>query len=238
MYQYSPSLKETCERYAPYIKPATVELAKIDVKTFNLFKDWLYRQSLGCADEEIAQWKAEKSKNGEKTDLVDKCEDEPLIDLDDSMQNDKPKQNDAMEARSSDPDDNVALTHFCYPQMAALLDLYLFADMAQAPVLKNQCITKYYQFTMATGYIMTPWLSYMWKYTTKTSLMRKFLLDLLTWEMPPSLLETNPQDFPEELKSELLVNMGYAFQIARHSSNNLEFGNPLRDLTKYHEKVE
>ncbi|TGO45792.1 hypothetical protein BCON_0365g00100 [Botryotinia convoluta] len=133
---------------------------------------------------------------------------------------------------------NVALTNFCYPHMANLLDLYLFADMAKLPLLKNQCIAKYYKFTKATGYIMTPWLSYMWKYTTKEMLIRKFLLDLLTWEMPPLLFETNSKDFPEELRLELLINMGYVIQVARHGTSAIEKSNPLNDLNNYYEKVE
>lgn len=156
------------------------------------------------------------------------------------MKNSNSKGKMILETKNGDLDDrsNVALTNFCYPHMTALLDLYLFADMARVPALKNQCIKKYYEFTKATGYITTSWLPYMWKYTTKNMLIHKFLLDLLTWEMPPSLTETNSKDFPEELRLELLVNMGYVIQIARHGSSGLENSNPLRALSNYYEKID
>ncbi|KAJ8062791.1 hypothetical protein OCU04_008048 [Sclerotinia nivalis] len=230
-YQHSPYLGEACERYSEGLERTTIEFLKT---------------KLGSADEEISEWRAEKAKNDKGADLDNKSDEGPLIDLDESkgndysMKNSNSKGNIILETNSGDLDDrsNVALTNFCYPHMAALLDLYLFADMARVPALKNQCIKKYYEFTKATGYIITPWLSYMWKYTTKTMLMHKFLLDLLTWEMPPSLLETNSKDFPEELRLELLVNMGYVIQIARHGSSALENSNPLKDLSNYYEKVD
>ncbi|KAF7858908.1 hypothetical protein EAF04_008949 [Stromatinia cepivora] len=245
-YQHSPYLGEACERYSEGLKRTAIEFLKTNDTTFKLFRDWLYKQELGSADDEIAGWRAEKAKNDERADHNNKSDEGPLIDLDesrgndDSMKNGNLKGNIILETNSSDLDDksNVALTNFCYPHMAALLDLYLFADMARVPALKNQCIKKYYEFTKATGYIMTPWLSYMWKYRSKTMLMHKFLLDLLTWEMPPSLLETNSKDFPEELRLELLVNMGYVIQVARHGSSALENSNPLRDLSNYYEKVD
>ncbi|CAD6449290.1 b7984a70-80fd-4bce-94e1-b6c296863743 [Sclerotinia trifoliorum] len=217
-YQHSPYLGEACDRYSEGLERATIEFAKTNDNTFKLFRDWLYKQELGSAHEEIAEWRAEKAKNSKGNS----------------------NGNMVLETKSGDLDDrgNVALTNFCFPHMAALLDLYLFADMARVPALKNQCIKKYYEFTKATGYITTSWLSYMWKYTTKTMLMHKFLLDLLTWEMPPSLLETNSKDFPEELRLELLVNMGYVIQIARHGSSALENSNPLRDLSNYYEKID
>ncbi|CAD6441699.1 5aec3db5-143a-4528-88de-812745b73b48 [Sclerotinia trifoliorum] len=227
-YQHSPYLGEACDRYSE-------GLEQIGFTSKSL-----------AAHEEIAEWRAEKAKNSKGSDLDNKSDEGPIIDFDESKGNDDLVKNSnsngnmVLETKSGDLDDrgNVALTNFCFPHMAALLDLYLFADMARVPALKNQCIKKYYEFTKATGYITTSWLSYMWKYTTKTMLMHKFLLDLLTWEMPPSLLETNSKDFPEELRLELLVNMGYVIQIARHGSSALENSNPLRDLSNYYEKID
>ncbi|KAI9640623.1 hypothetical protein NHQ30_010922 [Ciborinia camelliae] len=230
LYRHAPYFKEVLKDLSEEFEPASIDLPKTEVKTFKLFCSWLYEQKLGSADEEIAQWKAERDKSGKGTYLDNKSDEEALTYLGDSV----------TESTSSDFDDkeNVALVKFCQPQMASLLSLYLFADMARVPALKNECITKFYEFTKATGYIMTPWLWYMWKYTSKTSMMRKFLLDLLTWEMPPSLLETNSKDFPEDLRLELLISMGYVIQVARHGSLALEKNNPLRDLSKYYERVD
>ncbi|KAF7891375.1 uncharacterized protein EAF02_001700 [Botrytis sinoallii] len=219
----SPTIKALIEKQNAINFPQTNDVV------FKLFKTWLYKLDLGDADEEIAQWKARKVKTGEE---AQKADEGSLIDLDTSKGKGNTKKirdsqkNEILEMIGGDLNatSNVALTNFCYPHMANLLDLYLFADMAK--------------FTKATGYIMTPWLSYMWKYTTKGMLIRKFLLDLLTWEMPPLLFETNSKDFPEELRLELLVNMGYVIQVARHGTTALEKSNPLNEMSSYFEEVE
>ncbi|KAF5869074.1 uncharacterized protein Bfra_011616 [Botrytis fragariae] len=243
LYRHAPFLKGACEHYSRGLDHSAINFPQTNDVVFKLFKAWLYKLDLGDADEEIAQWKAGRVKTGEKVQKVDEG---PLIDLDTSKGKANAKKisdsqrDENLETTSSDLNttNNVALTNFCYPHMANLLDLYLFADMAKLPLLKNQCIAKYYKFTKATGYIMTPWLSYMWKYTTKEMLIRKFLLDLLTWEMPPLLFETNSKDFPGELRLELLVNMGYVIQVARYGTSAIEKSNPLNDLNNYYEKVE
>ncbi|KAF7889359.1 uncharacterized protein EAF01_010852 [Botrytis porri] len=243
LYRHAPLLKGACEHYSRGIDYSAINFPQANDVVFKLFEAWLYKLDLGDADEEIAQWKAKKAKTSEKEQKIDEG---PLIDLDTSKGKTNAKkisdskENENLGTTISDliATSNVALTNFCYPHMANLLDLYLFADMAKLPLLKNQCITKYYRFTKATGYIMTPWLSYMWKYTTKGMLIRKFLLDLLTWEMPPLLFETNSKDFPEELRIELLINMGYVIQVARYGTSAIEKSNPLNDLSNYYEKVE
>ncbi|KAF7917244.1 uncharacterized protein EAE98_010349 [Botrytis deweyae] len=243
LYRHAPFLKGACEHYSRGLDHSAINFPQTNDVVFKLFKTWLYKLDLGDADEEIAQWKARKVKTGEEAQKVDEG---PLIDLDTSKGKGNTKKirdsqkNEILEMIGGDLNatSNVALTNFCYPHMANLLDLYLFADMAKLPLLKNQCIAKYYRFTKATGYIMTPWLSYMWKYTTKGMLIRKFLLDLLTWEMPPLLFETNAKDFPEELRLELLVNMGYVIQVARHGTTALEKSNPLNEMSNYFEEVE
>ncbi|KAB8293789.1 hypothetical protein EYC80_009274 [Monilinia laxa] len=231
LYRHSSYLKELLHSGSEEFGPATIDLPKTGVKTFKLFRGWLYRRGLGRAEEEIAEWKAELVKNGKGTDETDEM---PLIDLGEGNNN--------METRVVDFDDksNVALVKFCQPLMADLLILYLFADMARLPALKNDCIAKFYEFTKASEYIMTGWLQYIWEYTDRKSMMHKFLLDLLTWEMSPSVLETNSKDFPEDLRLKLLVSMGYVIQIARHgsSASELENSNPLKGLSKYYEKIE
>ncbi|KAK6599141.1 hypothetical protein H4I96_08345 [Botrytis cinerea] len=224
LYRNAPFLKGACEHYSRGLEYSAINFPQTN-------------------DVEIAQWKARRVKTGEKEKKIDEG---PLIDLETSKGKENTKnisesqKNENLEMANGDLNttSNVALTNFCYPHMANLLDLYLFADMARLSLLKNQCIAKYYRFTKATGYIMTPWLSYMWKHTRKEMLMRKFLLDLLTWEMPPLLFETNSKDFPEELRIELLVNMGYVIQVARHGTTALEKCNPLNDLDNYYEEVE
>ncbi|RAL62664.1 hypothetical protein DID88_004507 [Monilinia fructigena] len=232
LYRHSSYLKELLQSGSEEHGPATIDLPKTEVKTFKLFRGWLYKQGLGSAEEKIAEWKSAFVKNGKGADETDET---PLIDLDEG--------NNYMETKIADFDSksNVgACQVLCQPLMADLLILYLFADMARLPALKNDCITKFYGFTKATEYIMTGWLQYIWEYTDKKSMMHKFLLDLLTWEMSPSVLETNSKDFPEDLRLELLISMGYVIQIARHgsSASELENSNPLKDLSKYYEKVE
>lgn len=122
--------------------------------------------------------------------------------------------------------------------MENLLRLYMFADMARIPGLKNDCIKKYYEFNVASGYITTDWLTYVWQYTTKTHLIRKFFLDLLTWETDTQVIALRSRDFPDDLKVGLMVNMSYVIQISRYGSTHLEGSNPLRNLDKYYEKVE
>ncbi|KAM0304063.1 hypothetical protein ACHAO8_011456 [Botrytis cinerea] len=243
LYRNAPFLKGACEHYSRGLEYSAINFPQTNDVVFKLFKAWLYKLDLGDADQEIAQWKARRVKTGEKEKRIDEG---PLIDLETSKGKENTKnisesqKTENLEMANGDLNttSNVALTNFCYPHMANLLDLYLFADMAKLSLLKNQCIAKYYRFTKATGYIMTPWLSYMWKHTRKEMLMRKFLLDLLTWEMPPLLFETNSKDFPEELRIELLVNMGYVIQVARHGTTVLEKCNPLNDLDNYYEEVE
>lgn len=231
LYRHSSYLKELLQSGSEEYGPTTIDLPKTGIKTFKLFRSWLYKQGLGSAEEEIAQWKSGLVKNGKGTEETDE---RPLVDLGEGNNN--------MEMKKADFDDksNVALVKFCQSHMADLLILYLFADMARLPALKNDCITKFYEFTKATGYIMTGWVEYIWEYTAKDSMMHKFLLDLLTWEMSPSVLEANSKDFPEDLRLKLLISMGYVIQIARHGSSSsvLENSNPLKDLSKYYEKVE
>ncbi|TGO26787.1 hypothetical protein BPAE_0053g00410 [Botrytis paeoniae] len=185
LYRHAPFLKGACEHYSRGLDHSAINFPQTNDVVFKLFKTWLYKLDLGDADEEIAQWKARKVKAGEKEQKFDEG---PLIDLEtskgkvDVKRISDSQRDENLETTSSDLNttSNVALTNFCYPHMANLLDLYLFADMTKLPLLKNQCIAKYYKFTKATGYIMTPWLSYMWNYTTKEMLIRRFLLDLLT----------------------------------------------------------
>ncbi|ESZ92028.1 hypothetical protein SBOR_7594 [Sclerotinia borealis F-4128] len=229
LYRHSPYLKGELKDCTEEIGPASIDLPKTEVGTFKLFWVWLYKQKLASVDEETVQWAAETGEavedvDSEKVDNVDETNDKDLIKFE-------------TESKTTDEKKKEKFAMFCAHRMANLLKLHVFADWSRIPALKNECIKRYYEFKEASGYIATPWVSYVWKHTNKDSLLRKFFLDMLTWEMDPSLFETNPRDFPDNVRLELLVNMGYVIQIARHGSLRLENGNPMKDLTKYFEKV-
>ncbi|THV54044.1 hypothetical protein BGAL_0035g00070 [Botrytis galanthina] len=82
--------------------------------------------------------------------------------------------------------------------MRKILELYVFADMVQIPALKNCCIVKYDEFHRSIkkrcgthdddGFEMTlESISYVWKNTRDSDLIRVYLLDSVSWKSEPSI---------------------------------------------------
>ncbi|KAF7952635.1 hypothetical protein EAE96_005867 [Botrytis aclada] len=84
--------------------------------------------------------------------------------------------------------------------MRKILELYVFADMAQMPALKNCCIGKYDELRRGIksphdrhGYddfeMALESISYVWKNTKDSDLIRAYLLDSVSWRSEPSIRE-------------------------------------------------
>ncbi|KAF5875564.1 uncharacterized protein Bfra_004017 [Botrytis fragariae] len=84
--------------------------------------------------------------------------------------------------------------------MRKMLELYVFADMVQIPALKNCCIGKYDELRRGIknkhdrhdhdDFEMTlESISYVWKNTRNSDLIRVYLLDSISWRSEPSIRE-------------------------------------------------
>ncbi|KAF7881532.1 hypothetical protein EAF00_011901 [Botryotinia globosa] len=88
--------------------------------------------------------------------------------------------------------------HEIHMSMRRILELYVFADMVQIPALKNCCIVKYDEFRRSIkkrcdshdhdDFEMTlESISYAWKNTRDSDLIRVYLLDSVSWRSEPSI---------------------------------------------------
>lgn len=84
--------------------------------------------------------------------------------------------------------------------MTKMLELYVFADMVQIPALKNHCIAKYDELRRHIkdrsegrdhnhDHLETSLesISYVWKNTKDSDLIRVYLLDSVAWRSEPSI---------------------------------------------------
>ncbi|EDN99360.1 predicted protein [Sclerotinia sclerotiorum 1980 UF-70] len=106
--------------------------------------------------------------------------------------------------------------------------------MARIPVLQNNCMKKFYETTERANYMPTDQLAYIWQHTNETSLLRKAMIDMLTWEWDTSVFLSQRDSIPNVVKDEALVAMRLC--IKRILPLTTVRG-PLENLTNYYVKV-
>ncbi|KAF7895827.1 uncharacterized protein EAF01_009789 [Botrytis porri] len=193
----------------------TMKLPETDTEIFDLFMGWLYTRelmaesTLGIEDpiERSGKNKCSEEDPPERNETFKR----KIQALMNALENETWKS----EAETLFEDtvgkrflDNLAaqvnkeVNNKIYTSMSKTLGLYIFADMAQIPALKNCCIKKYDElrrgiknqhdghdhdhddFGMTLGSI-----SNMWKNTRDSDLMRMYLLDSVSWRSEPSIQE-------------------------------------------------
>ncbi|CAD6449301.1 77df6434-a89c-49e6-a664-b6a9ae784c83 [Sclerotinia trifoliorum] len=135
-------------------------------------------------------------------------------------------------------------------RIRTLLELYVFADMVQVPAIKNNCIKEYYEMAIPEKEYLTERknLAYIWEHTNESDLIRKFMVDLIVWDVPEISVENNLSQSPVEVIILVIFAMKKIIGHARTESVQLEkrrpkfrslpsLISPLGDLTKYYVKV-
>ncbi|APA08513.1 predicted protein [Sclerotinia sclerotiorum 1980 UF-70] len=135
-------------------------------------------------------------------------------------------------------------------RIRTLLELYVFADMIQVPVIKNNCIKEYCEMTiLEKEYLIEQKnLAYIWEHTNESDLVRKFIVDLIVWDFPKMLFEKKVYSLPMEGFFLIILAMKKIIGDARAESAELErrrskfkslqsLVSPLGDLTKYYVNI-
>ncbi|KAF7858873.1 hypothetical protein EAF04_008915 [Stromatinia cepivora] len=135
-------------------------------------------------------------------------------------------------------------------RIRTLLELYVFADMIQVPAIKNNCIKEYCEMTtLEKEYLIEHKnLSYIWEHTNEGDLVRKFMVDMIVWDLREISYEKNLDQSSGEISILTILAMKKIIRDARAESEQLEkrrsksrsltsLISPLGDLTKYYAKV-
>ncbi|KAK6591693.1 hypothetical protein H4I96_12249 [Botrytis cinerea] len=185
-----------------------IKLPETDTEIFDLFMGWLYTREFSSASLEIEEWETEAERKvvAESTSGIGDPTKEALMN---ALENETWKgEAEALleDAVGKEFLDNLAakinkkVNSKIHISMRKMLELYVFADMVQINALKNHCIAKYDELRRKIkdryegrdhnhDHLETPLesISYVWKNTRDSDLIRVYLLDSVAWRSEPSI---------------------------------------------------
>ncbi|PMD35266.1 hypothetical protein L207DRAFT_110390 [Hyaloscypha variabilis F] len=94
-----------------------------------------------------------------------------------------------------------------WPDTEDLVKLYVFADMARIPTLQNQALRALHNISDINNNFPYSMMDYVWANTTSSSPLRRYFLDQIVWESSTEALEECEQDFPSEVRMDIIKAM-------------------------------
>lgn len=107
-----------------------------------------------------------------------------------------------------------------------LCELWILADKFQIPQLQNLVMDRLEQRRLQTGSCLIFSYTYIIENTSKSSLLRAYIVDVCVWDMPPSTL-LRSSSFPQCLMHTVAVRM---CEVIRTGQQKPE----IRDMARFH----
>ena len=124
-----------------------------------------------------------------------------------------------------------------WPKTSDLMKLYVFADVAKIPSLKNLCIDAISQISDVEGQFPIASIAYVYQNTIKGSPIRRFIVDSLAWEYSPDAFFEMADYLTPEIRLEAMVAMRKVIccYSAKTPGKAKKLVSPLADTSNYHE---
>jgi hypothetical protein len=124
-----------------------------------------------------------------------------------------------------------------WPKTNDLMKLYVFADMARIPNLKNECIEAINVISGIDEAFPVETIPYVYKNTQKGSLIRRFIVDSLAWEYDPDTFAQIADHLTDEVRLEAMTTMRKViYSYTRPGTGKpKKMASPLHNLKNYYE---
>lgn len=97
-----------------------------------------------------------------------------------------------------------------WPDTTDLVQLYVFADMADVPSLQNQALHALHKISELKKEFPFLEMDYVWENTHSTSPLRRLFLDNIIWRSNPDTFDEDADQFSNEIRLEIIKAMNRA----------------------------
>lgn len=125
-----------------------------------------------------------------------------------------------------------------WPDVDCLIEVYIFADMAQLPPLMNQTLDTLRKISDLKEELPSPNLmAYAWNNTTDKSQLRRLLIDWIVWEVDIVSIDEDWVDtLPSQCVGEMLKGLRVVAKRYAKTTRGMQI-NPLLITSNYHVPV-